>query len=37
MMYMLLSEIETEDDHWQIEEIKGDILKFISKQNSINR
>ena len=36
-MFMLLSEVETEDNHWQIEEIKADILKFISKQNSNSR
>lgn len=35
VIYMLLSDIETEDDHWQIEEVKGDTLKFVMKQAAI--
>ena len=37
VIYMLLSDIETEDDHWQIEEVKGDMLKFVMKQAAITR
>ena len=35
MLYMLVSEIESDDDHWQTEEIKADVLKFVSTQSSL--